>query len=112
MYLVFKTLITALIVVSVSELAKRNVAIAAIIGGLPITSLLIFIWIYAETKDTQKIAALCEGIGFYVIPTLVFFFVFPWLLKKEYNFWVSIVLGLIPMLAAYALALKIQKWFL
>lgn len=110
MYLLFKTLITALVVVSVSELAKRNTLVAAIVGALPIVSILTFIWVYTEIKSTAKVAELCQGIGVFVIPTLLFFFVFPWLLKKEYGFWIAMFLSLIPMLLAYALTLKIYKY--
>ena len=112
MYLIFKTLITALVVVSVSELAKRHTLLAATIAALPITSILIFTWIYVETKDPQKVSALCEGIAWFILPSVVFFIVLPWLLKKDFGFWSAMGLSLIPMLAAYALMFKIQKWFL
>lgn len=109
MYLLFKTLITALVVVSVSELAKRNTLVAAIVGALPIVSILTFIWVYTETKSTQKVMELCQGIGVFVIPTLVFFFLFPWLLKKEFGFWLAMGMSLIPMAVAYIITLKIIR---
>ena len=112
MYLIFKTLITALVVVGVSELAKRHTLIAATIAALPVTSILIFTWIYMETKDPQKVSALCEGIAWFILPSVVFFIALPWLLKKDYNFWLAMALSLVPMAAAYVLMLKIQKWFL
>lgn len=107
MYLIFKTLITALIVVSVSELAKRNTLVAAIVGALPIVSILTFIWVYTETKSTQKVIELSQGTGVFVIPTLVFFFLFPWLLKKEFSFWLAMGMSLIPMAVAYFITLKL-----
>lgn len=109
MYLLFKTLVTALVVVSVSELAKRNTLVAAIVGALPIVSILTFIWVYTETKSTQKVMELCQGIGVFVMPTLVFFFLFPWLLKKEYSFWIAMGMSLIPMAIAYFVTLKIFR---
>ena len=109
MYLILKTLITAFIVVSVSELAKRNTLVAAIVGALPIVSILTFIWVYTETKSTQKVVDLSQGIGVFVLPTLVFFFLFPWLLKKEYSFWIAMGLSLIPMAIAYIITLKIIR---
>lgn len=109
MYLLFKTLITALVVVSVSELAKRYTLVAAIIAALPIVSILTFIWVYTETKSTQKVMELCQGIGVFVLPTLVFFFLFPWLLKKEYSFWFAMGMSLIPMAIAYIITLKIIR---
>ena len=38
-----------------------------------LTSLLAFIWIYAETGDTAKIASLAQSIFWYVLPSLVLF---------------------------------------
>jgi hypothetical protein len=109
MFLVFKTMITAFIVVSVSEIAKRNTLIAAIVAALPIISILTFIWVYTETKSTQKVMELCQGIGVFVLPTLVFFLLFPWLLKKEYGFWLAMGMSLIPMAIAYIITLKIIR---
>ena len=54
MYLFLKTLITAAIIVSVSEIAKKYTWAAAILVSLPLTSLLAFIWLYWDTKDTQE----------------------------------------------------------
>lgn len=111
MYLLFKTLITALVVVGVSELAKRHTLLASIIAALPIVSLLTFTWIYIETKDTQKVAALCEGIGWFILPTMVFFFLFPWLLRKDYSFISAMLLSLVPMTLAYFAFLWIKDHF-
>ncbi len=111
MYLLFKTLITALVVVSVSELAKRNTLLAAIIAALPIVSILTFIWVYTETKSTAKVAELCSGIAWFILPTLVFFILFPWLLKKDFGFVSAMLLSLIPMTAVYFLFIWLRKFF-
>jgi len=55
MYFIVKTLITACIIVGVSELAKRSVFASAFLLSLPLTSLLAFIWIYIESNDSAKI---------------------------------------------------------
>ncbi len=59
MYFFLKTLITALIVAGVSELAKQYSLFAAAIASLPLTSILAFIWLYEDTKDIriQEIAS-------------------------------------------------------
>ena len=49
MYFVIKTLISATIIVIVSEIAKKYTWTAAIIVSLPLTSLLAFIWLYWDT---------------------------------------------------------------
>ena len=54
-YYLIKLIITALVVVMVSEVAKKSTFIAAIIISIPLTSLLAFIWLYVDTKDYQKV---------------------------------------------------------
>lgn len=110
MYFLFKTLVTALIVAGVSELAKRYSLLAAVIAALPIVSILTFIWVYTETKDTQKVIALCEGIAWFIIPTLVFFILFPWMLKKDFGFMSAMLLSLIPMTIVYFVFLWLRKF--
>ena len=46
MYFFLKTIISAIIIVAVSEIAKKYTWTAAIIVSLPLTSLLAFVWLY------------------------------------------------------------------
>ena len=57
LYTALKVLITAVLVVAISEAGKRSSAFGALLASLPLTSLLAFVWIYGETGDTAKIAA-------------------------------------------------------
>ena len=52
--LIFKYAITSLIIVVVSEVARNFEKLGAFLGALPIVTTLIMIWLYVETKDTQK----------------------------------------------------------
>ena len=61
-YLVIKTLISAVIIVAISELSRRSSLLGALLASLPLTSLLAFIWLYRDTHDTEKIAALSTSI--------------------------------------------------
>jgi len=54
-YFLIKTLITAVIVAAISELASRYTLWSALLASLPLTSMLAFIWVYVDSKDTQKI---------------------------------------------------------
>lgn len=109
MFLLIKTLISALVLVGVSELGKKNALLGGIFGALPIISILVFSWLYYETRDTARVAALCTEIGIFVLPTLVFFFLYPVLLKKGFGFFPGMVLALIPMAAAYWATLKLFR---
>lgn len=96
LYTAIKVLITAVLVVAISEVGK-----GAILASLPITSLLAFIWIYGETGDTAKISALSTSIFWYVLPSLVLFVALPVLLGQGYGFWLSLALSSALTFAAY-----------
>jgi hypothetical protein len=101
LYAVAKVLITAVLVVAISEVAKRSSALGAIIASLPLTSLLAFIWIYGETGDTSRIAELASSIFWYVLPSLVLFLVLPLLLARGVVFWPSLLIASAATFAAY-----------
>lgn len=89
-YLVTKTLLTALVIVAISELAKRSSFWAAALASIPLTSLLAFVWLYLESGDGEKVAALSQDIFWLVIPSLVIFVLLPILLRSGLNFWLSL----------------------
>ncbi|MDX1580797.1 MAG: DUF3147 family protein, partial [Alphaproteobacteria bacterium] len=53
LYLALKTLISAVIIVIVSEVAKRSPAFGALIASLPLVSVLGMIWLWRDTTDTK-----------------------------------------------------------
>ncbi len=111
MYLIIKTLISAIIIVAVSEIAKRYTWTAAIIVSLPLTSLLAFVWLYWDTKDTQKVIELSYSTIIMSLPSFVFFITLPLLLKFKQNFIFSIILSIISTAIAYAIFMFIIKKF-
>ena len=72
MYFIIKTLVTALIIVLVSEIAKKYTWTAAVIVSIPLTSLLAFIWLYYDTRDVQKVIDLSLGTIVMTIPSILF----------------------------------------
>ena len=111
MYLILKTLISAIIIVLVSEIAKRYTWTAAIIVSLPLTSLLAFVWLYWDTKDTQKVIELSYSTIVMSIPSFVFFIVLPLLLKFKQNFILSIIVSILSTALAYIIFMFIVKKF-
>ena len=109
MYLIFKTLISALIIVIVSEIAKKYTWAAAIIVSIPLTSLLAFIWLYYDTKDVQKVIDLSLSTIVMTLPSIVFFIVLPFMLKFKYSFSFSIIIAIISTSVAYLIFISIIK---
>ncbi|PPR47954.1 MAG: hypothetical protein CFH19_00042 [Alphaproteobacteria bacterium MarineAlpha5_Bin9] len=109
MYYIIKTLISALIIVIVSEVAKRSSWAAALIISIPLTSLLAFIWLYVDTKSYDKVIDLSYSTIVMTIPSFVFFIILPILLKLKQNFVLSIIISLICTSISYIIFLYLIK---
>ncbi|MFA5956892.1 DUF3147 family protein [Hyphomicrobium sp.] len=103
LYTAVKVLLTAALVVAISEMAKRSTVIGGVLASLPLTSLLAFIWLYGETGDAGKIASLSSSIFWYVLPSLVLFLALPMLLARGLDFWLSLTIASALTFAAYLL---------
>jgi len=101
LYIIIKTVLTAVVIVGISEIGKRYTTFAALLAALPLTSLLAMIWLYIDTKDPMPIADLSIAIFWLVLPTLLFFLILPWLLRHNYNFWVSMAVSSAVMIVFY-----------
>ncbi len=110
-YYMIKLLLSAGIIVAVSEVAKVNTSLGALIKSLPLISILAILWLYLETKDTVKIAELSTGTFWLVLPTLPMFLVLPALLKSGMGFYASLCISIIAMLACYAIAVPLLARF-
>jgi F0F1-type ATP synthase assembly protein I len=100
-HIIIKYVLSAAIVVAVSEIAKRNSLVGGLIASLPLVSLMGMIWLYQETRDTAKVAALSTSIFWLVLPSLVFFVIFPALLKRQVLFYPALGLSILAMLLSY-----------
>ena len=103
LYIALKFIITAGVVVGASEIAKRSSYFAAMLVALPLTSILAMVWIYVDTKDSEKIVDLSYGIFWLVLPTLLFFILLPALLKNHMGFWPSMIISIAVMVVFYLL---------
>lgn len=104
---ILKLLITSVLVVAISEIAKRSSFIGALLASLPVTSLLAMIWLHVETGDAEKIASLAAGIFWLVIPSLALFVALPLLLRAGVGFWPSLVASSAITIAAYFVMLPL-----
>ena len=101
LYATVKVLLTSVLVVAVSEAAKRSALFGAVIASIPLTSVLAMIWLYVDTGDTEKVARLANGIFWLVLPTLVLFASLPVLLRSGVDFYASLAVSIALTVAAY-----------
>jgi F0F1-type ATP synthase assembly protein I len=81
-WILTKYLVTAGLVVLISEVAKRSDKLGALIAALPLVTVLTLFWLYFENQPSEKIANHAFYTFWYVLPTLPMFLVFPWLLGR------------------------------
>lgn len=101
-YYALKVLISAVLIVAVSEVAKRGGTFwGGVLASLPLTSLLAFVWLYWDSHDPAKVAALSWSIFWLVLPSLTLFIALPLMLKRGLAFPLSLSMSLVIMVAAY-----------
>lgn len=108
-YYLVKLLIAAGLIVAVTELAKWSPAWGGLIKSLPLVSLIALLWVYAEQRDTGLIASLSVSTLWFVIPSLPFFAVLPWLLRRGLGFGVSFTGSLVLMVLCYLMAAVLAR---
>ena len=86
LWIITKYILTAAVVVAVSEAAKRSDKFGGFMAALPLITLLALVWLYVEKQSMEKIANHAWYTFWYVIPTLPMFLVFPALLSRL-GFW-------------------------
>src|SRR5579859_2456936 len=101
-WLVTKYLITAAVVVAVSELAKRSDRLGALLASLPLVTLLALTWLYVEKQPASKITNHAWYTFWYVVPTLPMFLAFPALLPRL-GFWPTLLACVLITVACFGL---------
>lgn len=110
-YYLIKIAVSALIIVLVSEIAKRNSSFAALVASLPLTSLLAIIWMRVEGSQVGQIAELSSQIFWLVLPSLLLFLLLPLMLKQGLAFWLSLGLASAATVICYLIIIPLLRRF-
>jgi len=102
LYLVIKAALSGVIVAAVSEIARRYPGWGGLVASLPLTSLLAMLWLWRDTSDPERVAALAGSTFWFILPSLPLFVALPLLLRNGMPFWLSMVLVVAATLALYA----------
>lgn len=78
-----KVLITAVVIVVVSEVGKWNSFLGSVLASIPLVSTLGMIWMYQEKTPLAKITAHSSNVFWMVLPSLPMFLLLPWLIEKQ-----------------------------
>jgi len=110
-WLVAKYMVTALVIVVVSEVAKRLDKLGALISALPLVTVMVMIWLYVENQGAAKIGHHAYYTFWYVIPTLPMFLVMPRLMARQVNFWAALGVCAIVTFGCFLLTAFVARKF-
>ena len=111
LYLVLKALLSGVIIMTVSEIAKRSPAFGALVASLPLVSLLAIMWLWRDTADTKRIADHAEATFWYVLPSLPMFLALPGMLRSGVPFWWALLASCVLTVVLYLATIVVAARF-
>lgn len=90
LYLIIKSALSGIIVMAVSEIARRSPVLGGLVASLPLISLLGIIWLWKDTGDVERVADHAQATFWFVLPTLPMFLLLPYILRQGVNFWLAL----------------------
>ena len=110
LFYITKVLFTSVFIVSVTEIAKKSDKLGGLVAALPLTTLLIILWMYFEGFSNDKISKHMLYTAFFVIPTLPMFLIFPLLITK-FNFIGAVVIGMVLTITLLIITDRLMRYF-
>ena len=110
-YYIIKVLVSAVLIIAISEIGKRSSLWGGILASIPIVSVLAFIWLYIDTKSVEKISQLSYSVSWLVIPSLSLFLILPVFLKLKWDFFPALLVSIVVMIVFYYLMIFILGKF-
>ena len=110
-YLLIKAALSGIIIMLVSEIARRSPALGGLIASLPLISILGIMWLWKDTTDVTRVADHAYATFWFVLPSLPMFLVFPALLKSGVSFWLSLGLSCLLTISLYLATLWLLPRF-
>jgi hypothetical protein len=105
LFLVFKILVSAIIIGVVTEIARSFPKYGGIIAALPLVSLLSLFWLNVQGEQSLNLTKFAIGVLWGFPATAVLLIIVALSLKASLSLWVAIVLGI----GGWALFLAVQN---
>jgi len=110
-YYLVKITVTAVLIVVISEIAKRSSFAGALLASIPLISVLAMLWLYIDTKDVFKVSALASSVFWLVLPSLALFVTLPVFLKQGLNFYLSMSTSILVTIGCYWLMVTVLNHY-
>jgi uncharacterized membrane protein (GlpM family) len=109
-WIITKYLLTAAVVVIISEVAKRSDKLGGLFAALPVVTFLALIWLYVENQPPEKISSHAWYTFWYVVPTLPMFLAFPFL-HERIGFWGTLASSVVMTIVCFVIFAHLVKQF-
>ncbi|MGA7826965.1 MAG: DUF3147 family protein [Geobacteraceae bacterium] len=92
MQLLLKIVLSVVIILAATAVARKYPSLAGLVGVMPLTGALVLVWVYLENRGDQGVMVLfAKGALWGMLPSLLFFLVAFFCFKKGYS--LPLVLG-------------------
>jgi hypothetical protein len=107
-FFILKALLSGALIAIISEVARRYPSFGGLIASLPLVSLIAIIWLWNDSGgDRTVVAGHARATLWFVVPSLPFFLVLPFLLERNMNFWLALLIASSITVILYLFAI----WF-
>lgn len=97
-----KAVLSGILVAAISTIAKRYPGWGGLVASLPLVSVLSMVWLYGETRDVERVAALSVGAFWFFLPSIPMFLLIPALLHRGVGFVATMIIACIMTIGLYA----------
>lgn len=95
---IFKIIISSLMIVLITEIAKKHSIIGGLVAVLPINITLSLIWLYLEKKDLALLGDFTYSALWGLFPTMFFLILVTFLFNKHSGFIPTILAGILLLM--------------
>lgn len=96
MQFTLKIIFTLIVILFATEMGKRYPHLGGLIATMPITTLLVLLWLKHETGTNYYVLTkFTQGVIFGIIPSIFFFIVLYFCFKNALSFYISLAIALI-----------------
>lgn len=97
-----KAAVSGLLVALISTIARRYPGWGGLIASLPLVSVLAMLWLYGETRDPERVAALAMSTFWFFLPSMPMFLIIPLMIRNGWSFVVTMAVAVVVTMILYA----------
>ena len=87
MSFLWKLLLANVLIVAAAQVGKRAPSLAGLVATMPLTTLVVMVWLHAETRgDHTRLIDYTKGVLWGILPSVAFFLAALWLLQRRAPF--------------------------